>query len=134
MHRLASIIHHLRWAYEEIKSADEVDVESVRQATALVAYFKYHAVRALGRMKSGREGRVLGRLLAFVINTPDYRVHPRVYRRQIASNADEAKAMLQQLAAMGMGNLHIGEGRRKDEVVFQGRNDLEEIAGQFEEG
>ncbi len=133
--RLASIVHHLRWAYKEIKSADEVDVESVRRATTLIAYFKNHAIRALGRMKSGRDGQVLARLLAFVINAPDYRVHPRaLIGAQIAPNADEAKAMLERLAAMGIGEVRIGEGRRKDEVVFQGRNDLEEIAGQFESG
>jgi hypothetical protein len=75
--RIANIIHHLRFAFGEIKSRDEVDVESVRRAIELIDYFKNHARRALGRMKAGRDGRVFARLLAFVLNAPAYRVRPR---------------------------------------------------------
>ena len=130
--RLANVIHHLRHAYGEVDSRDEVDVASVHSAIALIDYFKNHARRALGRMNTGREGRVFARLLAFVVNAPDYRVRPRsLIAAQIAANADEAKALLQRLASLGLGELV--EGRRKDELIFQGRQDLEEIAGQFEE-
>jgi hypothetical protein len=135
--RLANILHHLRWAFagkEELKrlSADKVDVESVRGAIELIDYFKNHVRRAIGDMRAGKEGKLLGRLLAFVVNAPDRKVRPRaLISAQIAANADSAKELLQKLAEIGLGTM-IG-GRRKDEVIFQGRDDLEEITGRFEE-
>ena len=126
--RLASIIHHLRCAYGENKSCDIVDVVSVRSAINLIDYFKNQARRALGRMHAGQDGKVFARLIAFVANAPGRQVRPRsLIAAQIAPNADEAKAMLQKLAAMGLGEMI--EGRRKDEVLFQGREDLEQLAG-----
>ena len=131
--RLASIIHHLRYAYREVKSRDEVDVVSVRSAIDLIDYFKNHARRALGRMKAGREGKGLARLLAFVVNAPKHQVRPRaLIGAQIAGTAEEAKSMLQQLAIQGLGQMV--RGRRKDEIIFQGRDDIDEVCGQFEEG
>jgi hypothetical protein len=135
--RLANILHHLYLAYgdkQELESlsALEVGVERVRGAIALTDYFKNHARRALGCMKAGKEGRVLARLLAFVVNAPDHRMRPRtLIGAQIAANAKEAKAMLEKLASMGLGEMVAGN--RKDEIIFQGREDLEEVVGNFEQ-
>lgn len=135
--RLANILHHLRWAFageQELKclSADKVEVECVRGAIELIDYFKNHARRAIGTMRSGKEGKLLGRLLGFVTNHPDRRVRPRdLIAAQIAANADQAKELLQRLAGMGLGEMV--DGRRKDEVIFQGRDDWEEVIGRFQE-
>lgn len=75
--RFASIIHHLRYAYGDVKQPDCVDSISVNSAILLVEYFKNHARRALGQMNAGREGRTLARLLSFIANAPGYKVRPR---------------------------------------------------------
>ncbi len=93
-------------------------------------YFKNHVRRALGRMKVSGDGKLLGRLLSFVVNTPAFRVWPRaLIAAQIAGTAEEAKALLQRLAGMGLGEML--PGKRKDEIIFQGRPDLDEVAKQF---
>jgi hypothetical protein len=121
--RLANILHHLRFAYaddEVLKccSADAVDVVSIRGAIELIDYFKNHARRALGRMHSGREGNLIARLIALVLNSPNYRVRPRsLLGARLAPNVEEAKALLTKLVGLGLGTFI--EGERKDTVIFQ---------------
>lgn len=136
--RFVSILHHLRIGYttpEALKRLSALDVrqERVRGAIRLVNYYKNHARRALSIMKAKKVGGTLSRLLAFIMNAPNYKVHPRnLIGAQIAPNTDEAKSMLRKLEAMGLGEVVEGE-RRKDEFYFQGRDDLEKRATEFED-
>jgi uncharacterized protein DUF3987 len=121
--RLASIIHHLRYAYGETRYCNKVDEVSVRNAIILIDYFKNHARRALGSMRVGKEKTKLARLLAFVIHSEEYRVRPgNLIAAQIAKNAVEGKEMLQQLISLNLGKLI--PGRQANEFIFQGRSDL----------
>jgi hypothetical protein len=137
--RLANILHHLHYAYAESRalkalnslSAFTVDVQSVEGAIALVDYFKNHTRRALGTMQAKKEGTLFSRLLAFVLNSPNYRVRPRaLIAAQIAATAEEAKGLLQRFVSLGLGTMLAGN--RKDSVVFEGRPDLEDVSQECE--
>ena len=130
--RLASIVHHLRQAYGEIEAGDVVDVESVRRAVKLIDYFKNHCVRARGQVEAEKSTNKLARVIAFVAAKPDRRVRAReLQMAKIAKDSAEAKAMLESLAEQGLGRMV--EGRKKDEVIFEGRPNLEGMEAEFEE-
>jgi hypothetical protein len=130
--RLASILHHLKWAYRgEAEDELEVGVTSVRGAIKLIDYFKNHVRRCLRTIQAGKDSKLLGRLLALVRNSDKHRVRPRgLILAKMASTADEAKGLLAELVDMGLGT--FVKGRRADEVIFQGREDLEAILRKFE--
>ena len=101
-----------------------IEADTVQGAIALVDYYKDHIRRCIGLMKSAKDTNTLSRLIAFVRNAPDFKVRPRaLVAARIAPDADEARYMLNRLANMQLGR--IEKGKRKDEVVFIGREDID---------
>jgi hypothetical protein len=134
--RLANILHHLHLAYEPrgltALQRDRVPRQRVEEAIQLIDYFKNHALRALSIMKVRKEGNKLARLLALVISSPKATVYPRaLITYRLAHTTPEARKMLEQLEALGLGEMV--QGKRRDEVYFRGKNNLEYLVNTCEE-
>ena len=130
--RLANIVHHLRFAYGEIENRDEVDADDIKKAIALIDYFKNHVRRALGCMKAHKQSSILARVMAFVCSSEGYCVRPRnLVSQHLAKDVEEGKALLSRLVRMRLGT--VVKGRRADEFIFKGHEDLEKRVATFDE-
>ena len=70
--------------------------------------------------------------MAFVCSSEGYCVRPRnLVSQHLAKDAEEGKALLSRLVKMRLGT--IVKGRRADEFIFKGREDLEKIVAEFDE-